>query len=212
MRAIIILGLLVLTGSLQAQSLKDALFGGKLKNDSGAVLRKTDTIQIKENMARKLEADTARPPAPAMTRDSAQNQDMAATADTVAAPAEAAPVDAREEAGQATPAAPFNPTLENNKLWKAFVAEYTPIIQSEIQSSKKLKNGTYAVLIDYEIGTDGYVTTLNIFVSPKNSTLEELIRMRMMANAPQFHPVLLSNGKPRKVLKKQSLTFVKEKN
>jgi hypothetical protein len=34
----------------------------------------------------------------------------------------------------------------------------------------------------------------------------------MMANTPQLNPVLMSNGKPRKTLKKQVLTFVKDKD
>ena len=40
MKVIATIALFVLAGSVQAQSLKDALYGGRLKNDTGAVIKK----------------------------------------------------------------------------------------------------------------------------------------------------------------------------
>ena len=54
--AIIILTLLAFTAN--SQSLKEALYGGKLKADTGAVLRKGDNQKIQENMAQKVVADS----------------------------------------------------------------------------------------------------------------------------------------------------------
>ena len=45
--------LLVSTVTANAQSLKDALYGGKLKNDSSSVIRKTDDLSTKIDTSRK---------------------------------------------------------------------------------------------------------------------------------------------------------------
>ena len=100
---------------------------------------------------------------------------------------------------------------DNNKVWKKFVDEYTPVINSEMLTSKKIKKGGYTVTLEYEIGTDGVVTTKNIICDPKSEQLTELIRERMMSNAPKLAPQIV-NGVPRKSNKRQVLIFVKEKN
>ena len=100
---------------------------------------------------------------------------------------------------------------DNNKVWKKFVDEYTPVINSEMLTSKKIKKGGYTVTLEYEIGTDGIVTTKNIICDPKSEQLTELIRERMMSNAPKLAPQIV-NGVPRKSNKRQVLIFVKEKN
>jgi hypothetical protein len=78
-------------------------------------------------------------------------------------------------------------------------------------TSKKVKKGGYTVTLEYEIGTDGIVTTKNIICDPKSEQLEELIRERMMSNAPRLAPQVV-NGAPRKSSRRQILIFVKEKN
>lgn len=179
-------------GSVQAQSLKDALYSGKLKSDTGSVVKKGDSLKLREK--------PAAPPVAIKDSTKKNNTDTAALA--------------KEEVQPATvpvPPAP-NVTADNNRVWKKFVEEYTPIIKSEVLPSKKIKNGTYSILIEYEIGIDGTVSTVNISSSPQSSYLEEQIKTRMMVNAPQLSPVLMSNGKPRKTLKKQLLTFSKEKD
>ena len=100
---------------------------------------------------------------------------------------------------------------DNNKTWKKFVDEYTPIINTEMLTSKKIKKGGYTVTLEYEIGTDGVVSTKNIICDPKSEALIDLINQRMMANAPQLAPQIV-NGAPRKSSKRQILVFVKEKN
>jgi hypothetical protein len=100
---------------------------------------------------------------------------------------------------------------DNNKTWKKFTDEYTKIITTEMAATKKIKKGGYTVTLEYEIGTDGVVSTKNIICDPKSEALIDLINERMMANAPQLAPQIV-NGAPRKSSKRQILVFMKEKN
>ncbi len=100
---------------------------------------------------------------------------------------------------------------DNNRTWKKFTDEYTKIINTEMSNTKKIKKGGYTVTLEYEIGTDGIVTTKNIICDPKSESLVNLIQEKMMANAPQLAPQIV-NGAPRKSSKRQILVFVKEKN
>ena len=100
---------------------------------------------------------------------------------------------------------------DNNKTWKKFTDEYTKIITTEMATTKKIKKGGYTVTLEYEIGTDGAVSTKNIICDPKSEALIDLINERMMANAPPLAPQIV-NGVPRKSSKRQILVFVKEKN
>jgi len=100
---------------------------------------------------------------------------------------------------------------DNNKTWKKFTDEYTKIITTEMSNTKKIKKGGYTVTLEYEIGTDGVVSTKNIICDPKSEALIDLINERMMANAPQLAPQIV-NGAPRKSSKRQILVFMKEKN
>ena len=196
MKTIILIALAFAPGLLHAQSLKDALYGGKLKADTGSLIKKGDSLRFRTDTV------VAKPitPTTILKPDSVQVVTEAG-ANTIV-PAVVAP-----------PVAPVvNPAIDNNKIWKSFVEEYTQIIKAEVMPSKKIKPGTYSVLIEYEIGLDGYVTTNNISVSPQSSHLADQIKQRMMFNAPQLSPLLTSNGKPRISLKKQMLTFVKEKD
>ena len=100
---------------------------------------------------------------------------------------------------------------DNNRTWKKFTDEYTKIINAEMSNTKKIKKGGYTITLEYEIGTDGVVSTKNIICDPKSEALIDLINQRMMANAPQLAPQIV-NGAPRKSSKRQILVFVKEKN
>ena len=100
---------------------------------------------------------------------------------------------------------------DNNKTWKKFTDEYSKIITTEMAATKKIKKGGYTVTLEYEIGTDGVVSTKNIICDPKSEALIDLINERMMANAPQLAPQIV-NGAPKKSSKRQILVFMKEKN
>lgn len=109
---------------------------------------------------------------------------------------------------------PLKPAItyaDNNRIWKKFVDEQTKLINTEVLPNKKIKKGDYTVTLEYEIGTDGAVTTKNIICDPKNEILVDYIRDQMMANPPQLAPQIV-NGAPKKSSKRQVLIFLKEKN
>lgn len=186
MKTLLLIGVLVMAGSVKAQSLKDALFSGRLKTDTGQVLKKGDSLQLLKE-------------APQKKKDSL-NKKMAGGDSTKA----------NSQDGTST-SATITAAKDNNTVWKEFLHEYDSTFKADVLTSKKMKEGTYKVYIDYAIETDGNVSTVNIICVPDNSYLVEQIKVRMMANAPQLSPTLMSNGKPRRTLKKEVLTFTKEK-
>lgn len=179
-----------------AQTLKDALFGGKLKSDTGMVLKKGDSLQLLPDSLVKKRADSLKAAAAKVTQSEKTKVSVQATDSTSAATVEE------------TERAPKT----NDQIWKQFIDEYSKEIETAVIPSKKIKKGTYTLYIDYAIETDGSVSTVNIICVPENSYLVEQIKIRMMANTPQLHPVLMSNGKPRRALKKQVLKFEKDKD
>lgn len=170
-----------------SQSLRDSLFSGKLKADSALVAKsKVNEQKAKEDSVKRTQIDSLKK----IGTDTTQ-----VTALT------------------ALPAAPKTEIKysDNNRIWKKFTDEYTKIINTEMTATKKIKKGGYTVTLEYEIGTDGMVSTKNIICDPKSEGLVDLIQERMMPNAPQLAPQVV-NGAPRKSSKRQVLVFVKEKN
>lgn len=192
MKILVVLLLLIIGLSAEGQSLKDALFGGKLKSDTGMVVKKGDSLKLLPDSLVKKRMDSLKQAA--RVSESVKNNPSGSVSDT--------------SSSNTTANAPKN----NDQLWKEFIDEYSKVIISDVLSSSKIKKGTYKLYIDYYIETDGSVTTSNIICVPENSYLVEQVKVRMMANTPQLQPVLMSNGKPRKALKKQVLTFVKDKD
>jgi hypothetical protein len=186
MKSILFFIVTVCTFSVQAQTLKDALFSGRLKTDSGTTVKQGDSLKLLSDSLFKLKMDSLKK---AGIKKEAQKNNLSDTASIHSTDAAAA---------------------GNNQSWNQFIEEYTAIIKKEVLPSSRIKAGTYSVLIEYTIETDGNITTNNVYCTPDNAFLVQQIRARMMMNAPKLSPVLMSNGKPRKVLKKQSLTFVKE--
>jgi hypothetical protein len=181
-----------------AQSLKDSLFSGKLKADSNLVKKS----KINEQ---KPVTDTAKKMAPATINKAAPDSVTGVITDN--------PNAVLTDSVQAETAA-INPPLryeDNNKVWKKFTDQHIAIINSEVLPSKKIKKGTYSVMIEYEIGTDGVVTTKNVTSTPSNDFLVEQVKERMMANAPQLAP-MIRDGVPRKSSRRQVFNFTKEKN
>jgi len=58
MKTIFLFTAFLLATTANSQSLKEALYGGKLKADTGAVIRKGDSAKIKESMAQKMSDDS----------------------------------------------------------------------------------------------------------------------------------------------------------
>jgi len=205
------------TASANAQSLKDALYSGKLKADTGAVLKKGDSLKIKENMAQKIVDDSIRKTMPVVVAQPAPAaQTPMLVADSTAVVNTDGTIQSTTDGTATTPAKPAlvltgDPVSDNNKVWKNFADSLKTSIQAEVMTSNKVKSGNYAVIIEYEIGVDGQISLTSVSSDPKSSYLEQQLRDRITYNAPQMSPVL-TNGKPRVVKKKQVMSFIKQKD
>jgi hypothetical protein len=167
--------------------LRDSLFSGKLKADSALVAKS----KIVKDSTKKTEIDPS----------TKKTEIDPSTGKTEVDPAVKPNTSEKTELKYS----------DNSRTWKKFVDEYTKIINTEMLTTKKIKKGGYTVTLEYEIGTDGVVSTKNIICDPKSESLVNLIQERMMPNAPQLAPQVV-NGAPRKSSKRQILIFVKEKN
>ena len=185
---------LITTVTANTQSLKDALYGGKLKKDSGIVIRKTDDLSSKIDTNQKTKLEPQKSKLTQVITDS--------TAKKIISQPNAAviPVEANANTSPAV--------KDNNKIWKEYMDSIISGLKTEVLTSKKIKNGSYFILVDYEIGTDGQVTINNVSPSPENSFLQDQIKERLTLSAPQMNPVM-SSGKPRKVVKKYNFTLNK---
>jgi hypothetical protein len=185
MNRIFLILVLFISSNSFSQSLRDSLFSGKLKADSAVVAKsKVNEQKIKEDSIRRVQIDSLKK----------------IGADTT-----------QLSVNPALPAKPELKYADNNRTWKKFVDEYKATITAEMQTSKKIKKGDYTVTLEYEIGTDGVVSTKNIICDPKSEALVDLIRDKMMPNAPQLAPQIV-NGAPKKSSRRQILIFSKEKN
>ena len=212
MKAIVLFTMLLLAISAKSQSLLDAIYSGKLKADTGAVLKKGDSLKIRENMAQKVIADSIRKDSIVAAKAAAIEKQNAAVSfkDTAAGRNTSTIITANTEVvpGELAPAEKVVPK-DNNKIWKTFIDSFTTTIKSEVISSGKIKKGAYSVLINYEIKPDGQININSVASDPQSSFLDDQIKMRLTLDAPQLNPVLSANGQPRTVAKKQMLTFVK---
>ena len=192
--------LLLVAVSMNAQqSLKDALYGGKLKTDSGTVIRKGEDLSTKIDTSTRKPVEVAKPkPVTVMKVDSAGG--LVAVIDST--------VVASSESDTSAGAVTTGPK-DNNKVWKEFMDQLTIDIRREVMPSKKVKDGAYSVLIEYEIGTDGTISVNNVSTEPGNSFIEQQVRERIILGAPQLTPLLGTTGKPRKAVKKQTITLTK---
>jgi hypothetical protein len=218
--------LLLLAGSfsaVKAQSLKEMLYGGRLKNDSNSVVKRSDDLSTKvaDTAARRqaMEMEKAKPvtstvaaaetsgqPATVRTNTPAQGTSTTDTAVTTSATTQDAA--ATENAVEPTPAAA--PVKSNSKIWKERTDALVKELQAEVLSNKKVKKETYYITVEYEIETDGQVAILNVLSAPENEFLANQVKDRLLNNAPVLAPVTDSAGKARKVKRKQNFSVTKE--
>ena len=187
--------LLVSTVTANAQSLKDALYGGKLKNDSSSVIRKTDDLSTKIDTSRKKPVEQEKIKLTTVARDSSINK-MTASIES------AGIVAADKKDNNAA-------TKDNNKLWKEFVDNVTSTLKQEVMPSKKINKGDYYITVDYIIAPDGIVTIANLLLIPENKFLEQQVKERLSIDTPRLNPVLAGNGTPRKVNKRYNFNISK---
>ena len=208
MKTIVLFTLVLLAFSAQSQSLKDALYSGKLKADTGAVIRKGDTLRIKENIAQKVEDDSVKM-AQKIIADSIKKEAIAVEKEIAIAAGKDTTALINTETVAETLSVEKTIPKDNNKIWKTFIDSVSASIKSEVITSGKLKKGAYSVLIEYEIKPDGQININSVVSDPQNSFLEGQIKVRLTLDAPQMNPVMGTNGKPRTVIKKQLLNFMK---
>lgn len=181
-----------------AQSLKDLLYSGKLKNDSGTVVRKGDDLSTKIDTTKKKPAEPEKVKTVTVVRDSATGSVI--RTDTV--------LKATEDAATEPPVNTAAPK-DNNRIWKEYIDSLATTLKAEVMPNKKIKSGTYYVFVEYEIGIDGQVSINNVSPSPENAFLASQIKERLTLSAPVMTPVLY-NGKPRKSVKKYTFTIEKQ--
>ncbi|HET7896753.1 MAG TPA: hypothetical protein VFL47_03770 [Flavisolibacter sp.] len=232
--------LLLLCSSVfvKAQSLKEALFSGKLKNEPGTVIRKGDDLSTKiDTTTRKIQVDTidaklVRPVMPAATATVQAKDTAANTVSSQAVPAPTAGPEKKEvtnaavaggvvateaAVSQEATVAPATGTTEpvakptdNNSVLKGFMDSLVSTLKTDVLPSKKVKEGSYLVLVSYAIQTDGQLDFTDVFVSPENNFLQDQIKQRLAIDVPHLQPELTSTGKPRKVNKKYKFTVNKQ--
>jgi len=137
---------------------------------------------------------------PATTPDTG-NPPVSETLNTGTAVAEVATT------GAATTTVPTAPKT-NTKLWKEYSDALTKNLQDALKS-KQVKKETYFMTIEYEIGTDGQVTFLNVTSEPGNAYLQSQLKQLLDSTPLTLNPVLDSSNQPRKVKKKQNYSVTK---
>lgn len=214
-KILLLLLLLAGTATVQAQSLKDMLYGGKLKSDSNTVVRKTDDLKAKMDTGQKkpvvaAEKATAAVPADSVKGVAIKNDSVAAATALNVNSADSAEIIDSVEAEAPVDAVAAVPAKSNTKLWKEYTDALVATLKPELQNAKKVKNGTYHVLVSYEIQTDGKVTANNVGITPANEMLHALIRQYVDSTPLQLGTTTDSAGQPRKVRRSGSFTITKD--
>ena len=190
--------LLISSGIANAQkTLKDALYGGKLKTDSGTVIRKTDDLSTKIDTTTKKPVEQNKLKVTTTQTLDSSTTGLSAQDDSSSTPV----VDVKENKVA---------SKDNNKLWKEYVDSMVVTLKAEALPSKKIKKGTYFVIVEYEIGIDGQTAITNVWPTPENEFIQQQVKERLNLTAPKLYPVLAGNGQPRKVIRKYTFTLTKE--
>ncbi len=189
-RSLILILMISATSGIQAQTLKDALFSGKLKSDTGTVLRKGEDLTGKIDSTRKK-------PEPEKVK----------TVETK--PAVTGVFNSQTGNVDSTSSDLKSASKDNNTTWNNFVNSVVDVLKTEVLNSKKIKKGDYSVTVDYAIDLTGQVTITNIFVIPESKFLEEQVKERLTIDTPVLNPVLGSNGTPRKTNKRVGFKLTK---
>jgi hypothetical protein len=190
----ILLILLAASAIAKGQTLKDALYGGKLKTDSGTVIRKG------EDLSSKIDSNRKKPVEP-------EKQKLVTVAKDSSMKGSAAQTDSLKTTGVVTVETAV-PAKDNNKIWKEYTDSVVSTIKAEVLTSKKIKNDTYFVTVEYEIDTLGQVSINTVSSAPENSFLQQQVRDRFDLTPPRMSPIIF-NGKAKKVVRKYNFNLVK---
>lgn len=207
----ILLLLLLIAGAatVQAQSLKDMLYSGKLRSDSNTVVRKTDDLKAKLDTGQKKPAAPAEKVTAATPADSTKKVDGQTDSLLAGTNVKDSSVGSMETADSAKTEVAAVPVKSNTKIWKEYTDSLVATLKPEIDNAKKIKKETYYVLVAYEIDTSGKVNVANVGITPTNEVVHALVRQYLDVTPPQLSPVLDSANKPRKVKRSGSFTIIK---
>ncbi|MFI5185559.1 MAG: hypothetical protein ACHQF0_02475 [Chitinophagales bacterium] len=173
---------LFFSSSLMAQSLKDSLFGGKLKADTSKTYVSKDTG--------KYVAPKVYNPSGTVQGETKKNE--------VAKLDDASMPDSLNKNFYA-----------KQKTWKRFIDVNTTIISQEAVDTKKVRKGQYTMDVEYTIGLNGKISTTNVTCNPPNEYLVQQVT-DLMKRAPTLSPPVYSDGKPRPLNATQTITIVKK--
>lgn len=208
MKKAVLFLLLAYSFSAKTQTLKELLYSGKLKKDSGTVIRSTDDLKSKiDTTTKKAEPEKA---AMAVITGDTVNKAANATIDPVSGSVEAK--DSVAVAANPVSAVPVAapPAKSPNKVWKEYTDSLINSMKADVLSSKKVKKETYFFTVNYEIDTDGSVNVTNVTAAPENNYLQEQVKQRLLLSPPQLNPILDSSNKPHKVKRRYNFTITKE--
>ena len=226
MKSAILFLLVICSATVKAQSLKELLYSGKLRNDSNTVVRKTDDLKSKIDTGTRKPAEPEKTVVAVLPGDSlagktavqpastpAGPKDSAAVSAGVAASAAAAPLVITDSGTTAAPpaaSATAAPVKSNNKIWKEYTDSLNGSLKTEVLPNKKVKKETYYLLVEYELDTDGSVNVTNVTAAPENEYLQDQVKQRILLSPPHLAPATDSSNKPRKVKRKYNFMITKE--
>jgi hypothetical protein len=190
----ILLILLASSVIAKGQTLKDALYGGKLKTDTGTVIRKGEDLSSKIDSNRKKPVEPEKQKVVTVAKDSSMKGSAVQT-------------DSVKTTGAVTVETAV-PAKDNNKIWKEYADSVVSTVKAEVLPSKKIKNDTYFVSVEYEIDTLGQVSINTVSSSPENSFLQQQVRERFDLTPPRMNPIIF-NGKAKKVVRKYNFSLTK---
>ena len=171
--------------AMSQQRLRDSLYGGRLKADTGRTFVSKDTSKY---VVLKNETVSSQP---------AEKNKPGANNVVINKPDESMP-DSLNKLFYA-----------KQKLWKKFIENNTQIISQQADDTKKVRKGSYDIAVDYEIGLNGRVTTKNVSCNPPNEFLTEQVT-ELMKRTPVLSPPIYADGKPRILPATQNITIVKK--
>jgi hypothetical protein len=134
---------LLIASFANSQSLRDSLFGGKLKADTNKTFVSKDTTKYKPPVVYN-----------ATTQPETKKGEV-------------------NKLDESMPDSLNKTFYAKQKTWKRFIEINTQIISQQADDTKKVKKGQYVIDIEYEIGLNGRVTTTGITCNPPNEFLQE---------------------------------------
>lgn len=170
---------------VMGQRLRDSLYGGKIKADTGKTLVSKDTSKYVV-----LQNETVSSQ-PGEKQKAATN-----TAGNV-------------KLDESMPDSLNKLFYSKQKQWKRFIETNSQIISQQADDNRKVKKGTYEIEVEYEIGLNGRVTTKGITCNPYNEFLIQQVT-ELMKRPPVLSPPIYSDGKPRVLPAKQTITITKK--